>query len=111
MKRPATSLDTMTGVAVVGATLNEAVQFSSPFEILKNFFTFEESPSRTKRPHMDQNHTVRNGGSQSEVVGSNPASPSSRYSEEIVLSEDVPEGCWGSWVGQSTTESLLEMAL
>ncbi len=35
-----------------------------------------------------------------EVVGSNPASPISRYSGEAVLSEEVPEGWWGSWVAQ-----------
>jgi len=41
-----------------------------------------------------------------EVVGSNPASPISRYSGEDVLSEEVPEEWWGSWVGQFATESL-----
>jgi hypothetical protein len=40
------------------------------------------------------------------ICDSNPASPSSRYSGETVLSEEVPEGCWGSWVFQRATESL-----
>jgi hypothetical protein len=42
----------------------------------------------------------------SEVVGSNPASPISRYSGEIFLSEEVPEGWWDSWVWQIATELL-----
>jgi len=47
---------------------------------------------------------VRLNGVQ-EVVGSNPASPISRYSGETVLSEEVPEGWWGSWVPQRAKES------
>jgi len=42
----------------------------------------------------------------SEVVGSNPASPISRYFGEVVPSEEVPEGERGSWVFQRATESL-----
>jgi hypothetical protein len=42
----------------------------------------------------------------SEVAGSNPASPISRYSGEDVLSEEFPEGWWGRWVFQRATESL-----
>ena len=34
----------------------------------------------------------------SEVVGSNPASPISRYSGEALPSEEVPAEWWGSWV-------------
>ena len=41
-----------------------------------------------------------------EVVGSNPASPSSQYSGEVVLSEGVPERWRGSWVGQFASELL-----
>jgi len=41
-----------------------------------------------------------------EVVGSNPASPISRFSGETVLFEEVPEGRWGKWVFQRATESL-----
>jgi hypothetical protein len=40
----------------------------------------------------------------SEVVGSNPASPISRYSGEIVLSEEIPEGWWGSCFFQRANE-------
>jgi hypothetical protein len=36
----------------------------------------------------------------------NPASPISRFSGKVVPSEEVPEGWWGSWVGQTATESL-----
>jgi hypothetical protein len=42
----------------------------------------------------------------SEVVGSNPASPISRFSRKVVFSEEVPKGWWGSWVGQFATELL-----
>jgi len=35
----------------------------------------------------------------------NPASPISRYSGEVVPSEEFPEGWWGSWVAQRATES------
>jgi len=45
----------------------------------------------------------RKGGQ--EVVGSNPASPISRYSGEVVLSEEVPEEWLGIWVSQRATES------
>jgi hypothetical protein len=41
-----------------------------------------------------------------DVAGSNPASPISRSSGETLLSEEVPEGLWGRWVGQVATESL-----
>ena len=37
---------------------------------------------------------------------SNPASPISRYSGEVVPSEEVPETRWGSWIGQFATELL-----
>ena len=42
---------------------------------------------------------------QPELVGSNPASPISRYSGEVVLSEEVPEEWLGIWVSQRATES------
>jgi hypothetical protein len=42
-----------------------------------------------------------------EFVGSNPASPISRYSGEVVPSEEVPEEWCRSWVGQFAKESLL----
>jgi hypothetical protein len=35
------------------------------------------------------------------------ASPISRYSGEVVLSEEVPAGWWGIWDSQRATESLL----
>jgi hypothetical protein len=35
-----------------------------------------------------------------------PVSPISRYFRETVLSGEVPEGWWGSWVFQRATESL-----
>jgi len=41
------------------------------------------------------------------IVADHPASPISRYSGEVVLSEVVPEEWWGSWIGQIATESLL----
>jgi len=40
------------------------------------------------------------------ICDSNPASPISRYSGEIVPSEVVPAGWWGGWVSQRATESL-----
>ena len=41
-----------------------------------------------------------------EVVGSNPASPSLGFLGGLLLSEEVPEGWWDSWVFQRATESL-----
>ena len=35
------------------------------------------------------------------------SSPISRYSGEVVASEEVPGGWWGSWVGQFAAEALL----
>jgi hypothetical protein len=45
------------------------------------------------------------------VPGSNPGGPISRYSGEVVLSEEVPEGWWGNWVPERATESLQKMGL
>ena len=42
----------------------------------------------------------------SEVVGSNPASASLGFLGGLLLSEEFPEGWWGSWVSQRATESL-----
>jgi len=39
-------------------------------------------------------------------VGSNPASPSLGFFRGLLRSEELPEGWWGSWVGQVATESL-----
>jgi hypothetical protein len=38
--------------------------------------------------------------------GSNPASPSLGFLGGLLLSEEVPEGWWGSWISQRATESL-----
>jgi len=42
----------------------------------------------------------------SDVVGSNPASPSLGFLGGLLCSKEVPEGWWGSWVSQRATESL-----
>jgi len=42
---------------------------------------------------------------QPELVGSNPASPISRFYGEVVLSEEVPEGWRDGWLFQRATES------
>jgi hypothetical protein len=40
------------------------------------------------------------------ICDSNPASPISRFSGEVVLSEEVPEGWLGSCFWEFATESL-----
>jgi hypothetical protein len=40
------------------------------------------------------------------IVSDYPVSPISRYFRETVLSGEVPERWWGSWVFQRATESL-----
>ena len=42
----------------------------------------------------------------SEIVGSNPASPSLGFLRGLFLSEEVPEGWWGSCLSEFATESL-----
>ena len=40
------------------------------------------------------------------ICDSNPASPISRFTGEVVLSEEAPEGWWDGLVSQRATESL-----
>ena len=40
-------------------------------------------------------------------MSSNPASPSLGFLGGLLRSEEVPEGWWGSWVGQFAAEALL----